>query len=207
MSKFTDFLKNNKNDIFKPIIVLLSICIVIPLALSLTNELTAERIAELQAENEEATMAKLIKADNFEERTFIGKQGNFDFHIASTDGDTKGYIFVTSAKGYGGDVSVMTAVDPDGKVIEVSILDASNETPGLGQNVTKEKFYSQFKGKESGIKVVKSGVAAGENEVNAVTGASISSKAVNSAVNKALEQFEEYSKAVSKDTEVDYSEE
>ena len=72
MSKFTDFLKNNKNDIFKPIIVLLCICIIIPLALSLTNKLTADRIEKLRVENENAQMSNLIKADKFESFTFTG---------------------------------------------------------------------------------------------------------------------------------------
>ncbi len=206
MGKFVEFIKNNKNDIFKPVIVLLSICIVIPLALSLTNELTSKQIAKLQAENEKATMLKLIKADDFEEHTFTGKNENFDFYIASTDGDTKGYIFITSAKGYGGEVSVMTAIGTDGKVKEISILDAANETPGLGQNVTKEGFYSQFKEKIKDITVVKNGADNTKNEVNAVTGATISSRAVNTAVNKALANFEEYSNAVFKDKEVENSE-
>ena len=198
MSKFTDFLKNNKNDIFKPIIVLLSICIVIPLALSLTNELTADRIEMLQKEKEKATMAKLIDADEFEAHTFHIEEEKINFHIAIKNGETKGYIFVTSAKGYGGDVSVMTAIGTDGKVIEISILDASNETPGLGQNV---------KNKQNGIGVIKSGLATKENEINAVTGASISSKAVTGAVEKALNYFEEYSNSISSLYGGGYSEE
>ncbi len=207
MSKFLDFLKNNKNDIFKPIIVLLSICIVIPLALSLTNELTAKHIEKLQKEKEIATMSKLIKAENFENLTFVGEKEKFDFYIATTDAESKGYIFITSAKGYGGEVSVMTAIGVDGKVKEVSILDATSETPGLGQNVAKESFYSQFEDKSKDITVVRNSAVDENNEVDAVTGATISSKAVNTAVNKALSHFEEYSNATSKDTEVATSEE
>lgn len=192
MNKFITFLKNNKDDILKPIIVLFSICIIITLALSLTNALTKNTIDNLQKAKEKETMSNLIDADKFKIYTFEGKDETFDFRAAIKDGEIKGYIFVTSAKGYGGDVSVMTAIGIDGKVIEVSILDASNETPGLGQNVTKESFYSQFKGKTKDIGVVKSGIATKANEINAVTGASISSKAVRTAVDKALSQFEEY---------------
>jgi electron transport complex protein RnfG len=201
MSKFTDFLKNNKNDIFKPIIVLLCICIIIPLALSLTNKLTADRIEELRIENENAQMSNLIKADKFESFTFTGKD-KFEFNIAKDkDGKPQGYIFVTSAKGYGGEVSVMTAIGTDGKVKDIAILDATSETPGLGQNVTKESFYSQFSGKSGEITVVKNN-ADSKSEVNAVTGATISSRAVKDAVNKALANYSEYSNATSKDTEV-----
>ena len=202
MNKFTDFFKAQANDIFKPILVLFCICLIIPLALSLTNELTAKRIENLQKENEKATMAKLLPADEFKKDTFEGKDEKFDFHIAMTDENVEGYIFITSAKGYGGEVSVMTAIGTDGKIISTSILNASNETPGLGQNVTKETFYSQFKEKIKDITVVKNGALQENNEVNAVTGATISSKAVTSAVNKALEQFEEYSNKTFIDTEV-----
>lgn len=203
MNKISELIKANKNDIIKPVVVLLAICIVIPLALSLTNKVTVNRIAALEKENEEKAMALLIEADQFELNTFEGKDGSFDFHIAkSADGEAVGYIFITSAKGYGGEVSVMTAVGVDGKIKEISILDASNETPGLGQNVTKDKFYSQFEGMGPETTVVKSGAESKNNEVNAVTGASISSRAVNSAVNKAMQNFAEYSNATFTDTEV-----
>ena len=84
----------------------------------------------------------------------------------------------------------MTAVNPDGTVKSVAILDVSNETPGLGQNAAKESFYSQYANKKSGISLLKNGADTAKNEVNAVTGATITSTAVNKAVNTALEQFE-----------------
>lgn len=203
MNKVFEIIKKNTDDIIKPVVVLLAICIVIPLALSLTNAITVDRIADLQKQNEEKAMAMLIKADKFEKTTFEGKNESFDFHIAkSAEGEALGYIFITASKGYGGEVSVMTAVGTDGKIKEISILDASNETPGLGQNVTKESFYSQFKEKTADIKVEKGNVGSTENKVSAVTGATISSKAVTSAVNKAMEYFSEYSNQASIDTEV-----
>ncbi|MBR7132475.1 MAG: FMN-binding protein [Clostridia bacterium] len=192
MDKIMKLIKANLNDIIKPSAVLLAICIVIPLALSLTNAVTRERIAKLAAENEIKTMSALIAADEFELLTCIGSNKNpdFDFYIALKDGKHQGYIFITSAKGYGGEVSVMTAVTPDKKVKAVSILDATNETPGLGQNVTKEGFYSQFSQKSADITLVKNGAESENNEINAVTGATISSRAVTKAVNEALERFD-----------------
>ena len=81
-------------------------------------------------------------------------------------------------------VEVMTAVKSDGTVAAVEILDASGETPGLGQNVTKQDFYGQYANHTKDISVKKSNATG--NEVNAVTGATISSKAVTAAVNEAL---------------------
>ena len=137
-------------------------------------------------------MKKLIEADEYTESTLTSSQGNVSYHTAIKDGEAAGYIFTITVKGYGGSVKVMTAVDTDGSVVNIEILDASGETPGLGQNVTKENFYKQFANHKKGISVIKGGTAnADNNEVNAVTGATISSKAVTNAVNTALEYAEE----------------
>ena len=202
MNKIKEFIRNNWSDIFKPVTVLLAICVIIPLALSLTNEITAARIENLAAESERETMSELIDADSFEPVSFEGKNGRFDFNIAKdADGKAVGYIFTTSEKGYGGEVSVMTAIDTDGNIKAVSVLDASNETPGLGQNVTKSGFYSQYSGLSGEISVVKSGADSENNEIDAVTGATISSRAVTAAVNRALQNFSEYSSETFKETE------
>lgn len=191
MSKISNFIKSNKDAIIKPVVVLLAICIVIPLALSVTNKFTAHRIEKLQEENEKSAMEGLINADEFKpcSLNIVDVAEPFNYYIAIKNEEEIGYIFTTSSKGYGGEVSVMTVVDNDGKVTAVSILDASNETPGLGQNVTKEGFYSQYSGKKSGVKIVKNGATDENNEINAVTGATISSTAVTNAVNQALENY------------------
>lgn len=188
MAKLVEIIKQNKNDIIKPVAVLLAICIIIPLALSLTNKITKDKIAELDEKNSRETMADLIETDNFTECEF--GENEFNYYTAVKDGNIIGYIFKTAEKGYGGDVSVMTAVNTDGTVKSVAILDVSNETPGLGQNAAKESFYSQYADKKSGISLVKNGAESDKNEVNAVTGATITSTAVNKAVNTALKQFE-----------------
>ena len=189
MAKLVEIIKSNKNDIIKPVAVLLAICIIIPLALSLTNRITKDKIAELDEKNSSETMASLIKADSFTEEEFKDGENDFTYNLALKDGEIVGYIFKTAEKGYGGDVSVMTAVNVDGTVKSVAVLDVSNETPGLGQNAAKESFYTQYEGKTSGISLLKNGADSAKNEVNAVTGATITSTAVNKAVNQALEQF------------------
>ena len=189
MAKLVEIIKSNKNDIIKPVAVLLAICIIIPLALSLTNRITKDKIAELDEKNSRETMANLIEADSFTEEGFKDGENEFTYNLALKDGEIVGYIFKTAEKGYGGDVSVMTAVNVDGTVKSVAILDVSNETPGLGQNAAKESFYTQYEGKTSGISLLKNGADSAKNEVNAVTGATITSTAVNKAVNQALEQF------------------
>ena len=172
------FLSENKDEILKPTVVLLCICIIIPLALAVTNAVTAGRIKELDRKNTESTMATLVKADKYNEKAF-NKDG-FTYYEAVKEGKTVAYIFKTAAKGYGGDVSVMTAISPDGKISNLAILDVSSETPGLGQNASKKEFYGQFKDKADKISVT---------DIDTVTGATITSKAVTNAVNEALESF------------------
>ena len=186
MSKFIEAIKKNREDIIKPVGVLLAICIIIPLALSVTNKVTAKKIAELENENSKKNMQSLVSADDFEKCS----DGGIEYYTAIKGGDTAAYIFTESAKGYGGDVSVMTAVKPDGTVAGVAILDVSGETPGLGQNAAKESFYSQYAGLKKGVSLLKNGARAENNEVDAVTGATITSTAVTRAVNAALDDFE-----------------
>ena len=186
MSKFIEAIKKNREDIIKPVGVLLAICIIIPLALSVTNKVTVKKIAELEAANSKKNMQSLIDADNFEEC----ENGEITYYAAINGGKTAAYIFTESSKGYGGDVSVMTAIKPDGTVAGVAILDVSGETPGLGQNAAKESFFSQYIGLKKGVSVLKNGAKAENNEVDAVTGATITSTAVTRAVNAALDDFE-----------------
>lgn len=191
MSKFIEAIKKNREDIIKPVGVLLAICIIIPLALSVTNKVTVKKIAELEAANSKKNMQSLIDADNFEEC----ENGEITYYAAINGGKTAAYIFTESSKGYGGDVSVMTAIKPDGTVAGVAILDVSGETPGLGQNAARESFFSQYIGLKKGVSVLKNGAKAENNEVDAVTGATITSTAVTRAVNKALDDFEKVKEA------------
>lgn len=191
MSKFIEAIKKNREDIIKPVGVLLAICIIIPLALSVTNKVTVKKIAELEAANSKKNMQSLIDADNFEEC----ENGEITYYAAINGGKTAAYIFTESSKGYGGDVSVMTAIKPDGTVAGVAILDVSGETPGLGQNAAKESFFSQYIGLKKGVSVLKNVAKAENNEVDAVTGATITSTAVTRAVNKALDDFEKVKEA------------
>lgn len=191
MSKFIEAIKKNREDIIKPVGVLLAICIIIPLALSVTNKVTAKKIAELEAANSKKNMQSLIDADNFEEC----ENGEITYYAAINGGKTAAYIFTESSKGYGGDVSVMTAIKPDGTVAGVAILDVSGETPGLGQNAAKESFFSQYIGLKKGVSVLKNGAKTENNEVDAVTGATITSTAVTRAVNAALDDFEKVKEA------------
>lgn len=164
-----------------PAAVLLIICIVISAALALTNSLTKDKIAQLSAESEKKSMRRLLPADSYKSATVkYGGKEYTDYTASDSSGDTVGYVITVDQNGYGGAISVMTAIDSTtDEIVAVEVLDASSETPGLGQNTAKEDWYSQFDGKSGELTVGK--------DIDAVTGATISSKAVTKAVNTAQE--------------------
>ena len=162
-----------------PALVLFLICLCVSALLSGVNALTKQKIADMEkAALEKATRQVLPLAASFLD--LPGEEGN-GFVGKDEEGNTVGYVFIRAAKGYGGDVKAIVGIDASGAIVGISV-DAPSETPGLGSNVEKEGFLSQFLNKQEGAFVLK------EN-VTAQTGATYSSKAVVEAVNMALDAF------------------
>ena len=108
---------------------------------------------------------------------------------ASSGGSQAGYVVKVSGKGYGGAVTIALGITNEGEVLGIQILDASNETPGLGQNSTSESWNGQYIGMTSDktLSVVKDGSGSQDNgTINSISGATITSNAVTRAVNVAL---------------------
>lgn len=105
--------------------------------------------------------------------------------------DTKnflGYAIVINAGGYQGTIKLIVSVPPDfSKIITFRVLEHS-ETPGLGANITLNIFISQFENLPLNQPIkVKKGVANKDtNEISAISGATISSKAVANGLNEGL---------------------
>ena len=189
-------MKNNVWQFIKPIIVLTVIAAVMAGLLGGTNLLTAEKIKKLEAEAEKTAVEKVIKAESYNKTEIKYNDANYTYFKAQNGADTVGYAFALSSNGYGGAVKCVVGVNKSGKVTAVEITDVSNETPGLGQNAGRTSFTDQFKGKSSELSVVKSG--AKENEVQAVTGATITSRAVTKSVNLALKRYKQIEGEVGK---------
>ncbi|MDO4460614.1 MAG: RnfABCDGE type electron transport complex subunit G [Clostridia bacterium] len=177
-------MKLNAKTVLVPALILVCICIVVSALLGVTNNLTKDKIAEVQAKNAEMARGVVLPdAEAFEEVTaeenvyYVGKAGD----------SVVGYVFTTAGKGYGGDVEVMTGISTDGNITGISIL-TQNETPGLGGNCTKESFQEQYKQGAQTIAVVKN-QEAGEGQIQALTGATITSRAVTDAVNEAVDMY------------------
>lgn len=184
-------MKLDAKSVLTPAAILFAICIAVAAALAGTNMLTKGRIAQAQAQKaEESRMVVLPAAEAFVE----SEDGSHYIGISkeAPDGGAVGYVFETEAKGYGGTVSVMTGISTEGEITGVVIL-SHGETPGLGANAEKEDFRDQFKqpvANSGGISVVKFQAPA-EGEIQAMTGATITSTAVTNAVNSAIEMYQD----------------
>lgn len=121
----------------------------------------------------------------------VGKKGNTisSCSIAKdASGNDLGYVItVTNHKGYGGDVTVSVGITNDGNVNGYSITEI-NETPGLGMKATEDKFKSQFDNVTAELKTVVK-MPPGDNEIEAISGATITSRAVTNAVDAAIAYF------------------
>ena len=116
-------------------------------------------------------------------------------------GQPLGYIFnVTTSKGYGGDIELTVGIKADGTMTGYSVL-SINETAGLGMNAKDNpKWAAQFSNAkvsaDDGFTVVKDGTGRlnkgdqGANKIDAISGATITSKAVSGAMNSCLAYFQ-----------------
>lgn len=175
-------------EIARTAILLFLICAVAAGVLAGVNYVTAPKIAEAAAAAAEKSKAEVLPgAASFEELTLT--DGSVCWCGKAEDGSVLGYVFDTSASSYGGKVELMTGIDADGVVTGISIL-SINDTPGLGMNAKKPDWQAQFTGTDGELTVVKGGNA-GTNEINAMTSATITSKAVTACVNAARAGFDE----------------
>jgi electron transport complex protein RnfG len=121
---------------------------------------------------------------------FSIKDGDVErtFFVGVFDGEPRGVAFETSGKGFGGDVGVMTGFDvKDNKLLGVSVTTHS-ETPGMGARAKSDpSFTAQFKGLslEKPYKVTADG-----GSINALSGATITSRAVSAATTNADEIYQ-----------------
>ena len=170
---------SNWNKIFKPIVVLCAICIIITGALAATNGVTAPIIEAATLAAQEAARTELLpEATGFTKVEGVNVENVADVYASDNN---VGTVITSSAKGYGGSMTVMVAFNPDATVKQIKVTEQA-ETAGLGAKIQTEKsFLESFAGLPAEDFAV--------TDINAISGATISSKAVTAAVNAAIEKF------------------
>lgn len=183
-------------DILIPTVALVVICTVTTALLAVTNEFTKEPIAQAEEQNMQDSMRSVSPKATASYKEIKTDDSSVQCYAALDDsGAVTAYAIAASAKGYGGTIKVMIGINAeDGSIIAVNVYDNSDETPGLGAKTSEDKFTGQFAGKSvaNGFAVSKDADKYPEKDtVDAVTGATISSRAAVSAVNRAIEIYNE----------------
>ena len=172
-------MKKKKND-FLAVLLLTLIVFISVVALTLTDGVTREKIEIAQKDAVAEMLASLFPT--MEDFTYEQKA---DKYVALADGQEVGQAFMAEGSGYGGPISILVGIETDGSLRGIEII-SHLETPGLGAKITDPAFLDQFKG------TLRDELALSANggSIDAITGATISSSAVVTAVKEATDRWE-----------------
>ena len=190
---------NEKSAMVKDALILFAITVVSGLLLGVVYDVTKEPIAKQQEKAKQAACANVFSsAASFEtvadasgnaiSDTVDGVDINEVMQALDSGGNLLGYVLtVTDHEGYGGDIQFSMGVALDGTLNGISLLKIA-ETPGLGMKAG-DVLVPQFENKKAeAFAYTKSG-AASESEIDAISGATITTNAVVNGVNAGLSYF------------------
>ncbi|HKM33721.1 MAG TPA: RnfABCDGE type electron transport complex subunit G [Lachnospiraceae bacterium] len=200
--------KQDINKMFQEAGILLAITIIAGLALGFVYELTKEPIAYQEALKVQNACKEVFNiADSFEEveqdvdaatrassvmdtATENSVKLGTIYKALSKDASLLGYVIeVTSTEGYNGNIEMMMGITMDGTLNGISLLSIS-ETPGLGMRA-QEVLVPQFSGKTVSVFTYTQTGAITDDQIDAISGATITTKAVTNAINTGLSYFEQ----------------
>ena len=155
------------------------ICAVCALMLGVVNQLTKDRIAEAKGGKNNSAMAEVLPySGTYVQVDYSGSDSTVN-SVYKAEGT--GYVVQVSPAGsFSGTLTLMVGVNSDGTVSGISIVD-SKETQGLGDNAKDPEWQAQFVGKSGSVNVVYD-----IGDINSISGATITSRAVCAGVNSAL---------------------
>lgn len=181
--------KKPMNEMLQLASVLFVITFVVALLLGGVNAITKDKIAAIKAQKIADAMSMLIPDSQFEPQKDVKDASGIITAVykASKDGKDAGYCVQVEPTGFGGKLTVIVGIDAENKLAGIQITSQS-ETAGLGAKATEPAFYNQYTGKSAAnpIEVIKNGTPA-DNQIVALSGATITSKAVTKGVNAACE--------------------
>lgn len=172
--------KKNSGGMASLIIVLAAICVVTAALLGLINAVTIDAIAANTQAKTENAMNEVLPADQYEPIDCSYTSADDTVVVAAYSAGDAGWVFEVTSSGFGGVVDMMVGVGADKTCTGVAIVTHA-ETSGLGANATKPEWREQFVGLEGTVGVTKDG-----GTINAITGSTITSRAVCRAVTTAL---------------------
>ncbi len=178
-------------------VILFMIAAIASGVLAFVNNFTKPIIEENQRQMEiEARRTVLPQA-----KTFEYVEDNLPYYRGyDEEGQLVGYTFMAVGAGYSGDIQTMVGLTADYKIFSISVL-IQTETPGLGANCTRPEFTNQFSGKE----VDELYIDVDSGDIDNITGATITARALTNSVKKASDIIIEQTKDLSDNTKHDYS--
>ncbi len=180
------------------VLVLFAICTVCGAALSGIRKATAERIEYQVLMNVQGPKVKKVlegsENDLISDRVKLVVKGQeLLLFIGKKDGRPWAIAYETTGRGFGGDIKLMVGYDlREDKLAGIEVV-SHKETPGVGARVTEDQFKTQFKGREIDAKFF---IKNEGGEVDAVSGATISSRGVCEAIRKSIALYPEVKKRV-----------
>ena len=173
----------SEESMFKSVIVLTLVCVIAAALLGVTYSFTYDKINnQLDATLKETLKQVFLEADNFE-------QIENNSYSALKDNEIIGKVLLVESQGYSSIIKMLVGIDSHNKITELRVLEQM-ETPGLGANIEKSYFYEQF----NGLKQDDMGLKSEGGEIDGITGATISSRAVIAGVKEAFGNNAEESK-------------
>lgn len=186
-------------------LILTAFTLVLGFVLGLVYEITKAPIAAADAATAQAAYKEVFQdADSFEAYEGFDKEAaaslmeenGYNDEITDvqtakgSDGSVLGYVITVLAKdGSQANITFSVGIAADGTVNGYSITSIA-ETPGLGDKAKNEEFYSQFQGKQvEKFEVVKQAPAS-DSEIESISGATITSRAMTNGVNASITYFE-----------------
>lgn len=169
--------QKSSSEMFRLVITLFAISAICAMLLGMVNAITADPIQQAQKEKTQAAMQEVLAADTYSELDYAGSDATV---VTVYQAGDAGYVVQVQPSGFGGVIDMMVGVDRAGSCTGVSIVEMS-ETAGLGANASKEEFRQQFVGQSGTVAVTKDG-----GTIDALTGATITSRAVSNGVTSAL---------------------
>lgn len=166
------------------------ISLVAAVSLAATNLLTKDIIALHASEHTQMVMAALVPgASSFVKQTLAADSPLQNLTVAKKGDDTLAYIATSVKQGYAGPIEILTAVDTNHVILGISVGGSEfAETAGLGSLAKEEPFTSQYIGLSAPITLSKEG---GDNTIDAISGATITSTAVTDGVNESIAAIKE----------------
>jgi Na+-translocating ferredoxin:NAD+ oxidoreductase subunit G len=113
---------------------------------------------------------------------------NLEYYVATSGKIPVAYIATTAGKGYSSFIQMLVSLDKDMNIRDVKVL-SFNETPGLGDQILEKSFIGQFKGKAPSQIVLVKGET--KENIQAISGATISSRGVTNGVKEAVDMLVE----------------